>query len=76
MQGLFKKVNKGVYPKIPKSYTKELSFFVRVMLQVKPDNRPNCDDLLKMPILLQRMKKQQPIIYYSLKNPNSMINQD
>jgi len=32
MQGLFKKVNKGVYPKIGKTFSKDLSYFIKIML--------------------------------------------
>ena len=32
MQGLFKKVNKGVYPKIGKDYSKDLALFIKMML--------------------------------------------
>lgn len=46
MQGLFKRVNKGIYPKIAKTYSKELHHFIKIMLQVNANNRPSCDDLL------------------------------
>jgi NIMA (never in mitosis gene a)-related kinase len=51
MQGLYKKVNKGVYPKIPKMFSKELSHLIKIMLQVDPNKRPSCEDLLNMPII-------------------------
>ena len=43
MQALFKKVLKGTYPKIPMHYSSDLSLILKLMLQVKPDNRPTCD---------------------------------
>ena len=34
MQGLYKKVLRGVYPKISETYSKSLHFIVRSMIQV------------------------------------------
>jgi NIMA (never in mitosis gene a)-related kinase len=42
MQGLYKKVIKGVYPKIPTHYSQDLSAVIKFMLQVAPNMRPNC----------------------------------
>ena len=36
MQGLFKKVNKGSYPRIPKTFSKDLSYLIKMLLQVNP----------------------------------------
>lgn len=43
MQALFKKILKGSYEKIPRHYSQDLSLILKQMLQVKPENRPNCD---------------------------------
>ena len=32
MQGLFKKVNKGSYPRIPKIFSKDLSYLIKMLL--------------------------------------------
>jgi len=42
MNSLYKKVVKGVYPEIPKTYSKELSHMIRSLLQVSPHLRPDC----------------------------------
>ncbi len=42
MAGLFKKVLKGIYPKIPPKYSMELALLVKSLLQVSPTLRPNC----------------------------------
>ena len=42
MAGLFKRVLKGIYPKIPINYSQELSAMVRNLLQVSPNLRPSC----------------------------------
>ena len=41
MEGLYKKVIKGVYNKIPSQYSIELSNVIRAMLQVNPALRPS-----------------------------------
>lgn len=43
MQGLYKRVIKGVYPKIPPPYSKDLTDVVKLLLQVSPHLRPSCD---------------------------------
>jgi len=60
MQGLYKKVNKGIYPKIPKHYSKDLSLLIKMMLYVDPNKRPSCEDLLNMPIIQQKAKILTP----------------
>lgn len=47
MDGLFKKVIKGSYPKISDSFSKSLSNVIKSMLQVNPSNRPSAAQLLK-----------------------------
>lgn len=54
MQGLFRKVQRGHYPRIPKIFTADLSFMVKQMLQTLPDKRPNCDQIRAMPIFARR----------------------
>ena len=43
MNGLYKRVLKGVYPKIPQTYSNDLSTMIKTLLQVNPSVRPNCD---------------------------------
>jgi serine/threonine protein kinase len=47
MEGLFKKVMKGVYPKIPASYTDKLAKIIDSCLRLDPSKRPTANDLLK-----------------------------
>ncbi|MFN9904853.1 MAG: protein kinase domain-containing protein [bacterium] len=42
MEGLYKKVIRGFYPKIPSQYSQDLSNTIRALLQVNPKLRPNC----------------------------------
>lgn len=41
MQGLYKKVLKGQYPKIPSKFSVDIQTIVRILLQVNPKKRPN-----------------------------------
>lgn len=45
MQGLYRKVLKGNYHKIPRSYSQDLAATVRSLLQVLPQMRPTCGSL-------------------------------
>jgi len=44
MEGLYKKVIKGVYPKINMQvYSEDIALMVKSLLQVNPELRPSCD---------------------------------
>lgn len=49
MQGLCRKVMKGQYPPIPKTYSKDLSTIIAQLLRVKPDERPSCEQIMHYP---------------------------
>lgn len=51
MEGLYKKVLRGVPERIPGGYSRELAEVIRSMLQVKPGLRPSCEELLSSPSL-------------------------
>ena len=55
MEGLYKKVTRGIYARLPPEYSQELSAVIRALLQVNPDQRPSCDKILKMPIIQKHM---------------------
>jgi NIMA (never in mitosis gene a)-related kinase 1/4/5 len=57
MEGLMKTILTGRFTPIPSMYSKELSHLVTQMLQLKPKNRPNCDKLLKMPIIQKKIEE-------------------
>jgi len=42
MEGLYNKVIKGQVSKIPDKFSSDLNEIVRLLLQVQPENRPNC----------------------------------
>jgi NIMA (never in mitosis gene a)-related kinase len=60
MQGLYKKVLRGVYPKIPNVYSTDLANLVKALIQVTPQMRPGCERILEMPIIRKRMEKLFP----------------
>ena len=60
MQGLYKKVLRGVYPKIPNVYSTDLANLVKALIQVTPQMRPGCDRILEMPIIKKRIEKLFP----------------
>ena len=57
MNGLFKRVLKGQYPAIPSHYSMDMRQLIKTLLQVSPAARPNCDQILEMPIVIKRIKK-------------------
>ena len=49
MEGLYKKVLKGVYPRINvQMYSEDLAAVIKAMLAVNPDIRPSCQQILDM----------------------------
>jgi len=47
MQGLYKKVLKGTYPKITGKFSQEIQDIVKWLLNTNSRNRPDCNELLK-----------------------------
>ena len=54
MQGLYKKVLRGIYPKIPNIFSSELAQTIKFMVQVAPQMRPSCEKILDMPIIKKK----------------------
>jgi NIMA (never in mitosis gene a)-related kinase 1/4/5 len=54
MQGLFQKVVKGVYPKIPPQFSSDLGAMIKALLTVDPKNRPNCKQIIHMPVFIAK----------------------
>lgn len=73
MAGLFKKVLKGIYPKIPVKYSQELSSMVRLLLQVSPNLRPTCEKILKMPMIVNKIEKLIPDILIDDADQNILL---
>ena len=47
MDGLYKNVVRGVYPKIGDQFSKHLAKAIKDMLQVNPANRPSAESMLR-----------------------------
>jgi NIMA (never in mitosis gene a)-related kinase len=46
MDGLFKKVQKGNFSRIPNIYSDELNHVIKKLLNVNANSRPSCDQIL------------------------------
>ena len=55
MEGLYKKVIKGHYPKISDNYSSDLSELIKMLLKVNSEERPTCAQILKHPIVKKRL---------------------
>lgn len=49
MAGLYRKVLKGVYSRIPEHFSADLANVIKQLVQVQAAARPNCDEILEMP---------------------------
>ena len=55
MEGLYKKVIKGHYPKISDNYSSDISELIKMLLKVNSEERPTCAQILKHPIVKKRL---------------------
>ena len=56
MEGLYNKVIKGQYNKIPERFSPDLASIVKMLLMVSAEARPSCDKILKNPIIQKRIE--------------------
>jgi NIMA (never in mitosis gene a)-related kinase len=73
MEGLFKKILKGVYPRIPNQYSAELANVVKSLITVTPELRPSCDKILEMPIMVQKIRQLFPNDISSISIETSLL---
>jgi NIMA (never in mitosis gene a)-related kinase len=57
MEGLYKKVIRGNFTRIPTQYSQDLSNLIRALLQTDPNLRPNCDKILMMPSVIKHLSE-------------------
>ncbi len=57
MEGLYNTVTLGMYPPIPKIYSKELAQMIKLLLQLKPSARPSAEKILKSALIKQKIKE-------------------
>mmetsp|Transcript_24934 Transcript_24934/g.43801 ORF Transcript_24934/g.43801 Transcript_24934/m.43801 type:complete len:429 (-) Transcript_24934:16-1302(-) len=55
MQGLFKRVMSGEYPRLPKTFSIELSMLVDMLLRRSAFDRPSAKQILALPFVVKRM---------------------
>ena len=56
MEGLFNKVCKGQFSRIPERFSDDLFKIVQYLLQVNSIQRPSCEQILQHPIVLKRIE--------------------
>mmetsp|Transcript_1315 Transcript_1315/g.1355 ORF Transcript_1315/g.1355 Transcript_1315/m.1355 type:complete len:177 (-) Transcript_1315:439-969(-) len=56
MNGLYKRVLKGQYPKIPSNYSNDLAQLIKTLLQVQSSMRPTCEQILNLDIVKKRIQ--------------------
>ena len=56
MEQLYNTVIKGQYKKIGDKYSKDMNDIIDYLLKVNPKERPNCDDILKHPLVKKRLE--------------------
>jgi len=56
MEGLFNKVCKGQFNRIPERFSDDLFQIVQFLLQVNPSSRPSCEQILNHPIIMKRIE--------------------
>ena len=54
---LYKKVCRGSYKAIPEHYSPDLASLIKAMLQLDPERRPSCAQILSMPAVREKMKQ-------------------
>ncbi|CAI2364232.1 unnamed protein product [Moneuplotes crassus] len=59
MQGLCKKVMKGIYPSLPSRYSKDLSTMIATLLNVSATKRPSCSQILHMPACEEHLLEEE-----------------
>lgn len=57
MAGLYKKVIRGIYPKIPTHFSQDLNNTVKALMVVQPQLRPSTDQILEMPAVRRMGEK-------------------
>ncbi|CAD8112522.1 unnamed protein product [Paramecium sonneborni] len=57
MEGLYKRVQRGLFERIPSKFSGELMTIIGLCLQVQSKSRPSCNQLLNNPILLRNARQ-------------------
>ena len=55
MEGLYSKIIKGNFSKIPNFFSNDIFSIVKLLIQVNPLCRPSCDEILRNPMLIREL---------------------
>ena len=55
MEGLYNRVIKGKYPKLPQFYSNDLNDIIKLLLHVNAKERPSCAQILRHPLVIKRL---------------------
>uniref|UniRef100_A0A7S3P0T9 non-specific serine/threonine protein kinase n=1 Tax=Euplotes crassus TaxID=5936 RepID=A0A7S3P0T9_EUPCR len=58
MGELYKRVCSGKHPKISNNYSRDLSSIISTLLNVKPSERPSCEQILHMPAVEEHLTNE------------------
>ncbi|KRX09722.1 Protein kinase-like domain [Pseudocohnilembus persalinus] len=59
MEGLYQRVQRGVFERIPRTYSDELYGVIQLCLKVNPQMRPSCKQLLNNPLVKKNIQQFQ-----------------
>ena len=68
MKELYKKVLRGNYPRVPSTFSSELSRTIASMIQVNPKSRPTCAELLSKDYVIEKLQTYYPEEYKESEN--------
>ena len=57
MNGLYKRVLKGIYPPIDQSYSRDLAQVISKMLNVEASQRPSCREILEWKLVQKKCRE-------------------
>lgn len=72
MQGLYKKVLKGQYPKIPSIYSSDLGQMIKTLLQVSPQLRPSAEQILQSSLVKKHFSEK--LVQIELTEKSELMN--
>lgn len=81
MEGLYKKVSKGQFKKLPSHFSVDLNNLIKSMLRVNPAHRPSAEKLLHTPLITKRLDQKlmvepeelNPTMLKTIRLPNNLL---
>lgn len=82
MEGLYKKVVKGVYKRLPGHFSVDLNDFINYMMKVNPKARYSASEILSLPTVIEKIKngvnlketvdEQRNLMLQTIRMPNNI----